>query len=227
LRTTGLDILQQLWSSDISAELACDARNPDDLLLKYKDDQHTWIVIIKQDGVVKIKSIGQKDVPDVDVPISQLVGWIKAELRDRDHREGNYERAKHARQAIQGEGSIAKTSAQEVKVLSAQAKSKKGNRQNVVEQAQVRAATLAQTFLEGPILAIETTDQVLELIKTTRLSDPDSWKKVVQSVSNSERRYIDDVQSELKTMAYNKKDVTNAFIYNFRTSTCIFYDLNA
>lgn len=58
-------------------------------------------------------------------------------------------------------------------VLFAGTKSKKSNRRNIVEQAQGRAATLVNSFLDGPIAAIETTDNVIELLRSTRLSDPE------------------------------------------------------
>jgi translation initiation factor 2-alpha kinase 4 len=66
--------------------------------------------------------------------------------------------------------------------LIAGTKSKKSNRRNIVEQAQSRAATLVNSFLDGPIAAIETTDQVMEILRETRLSDPESWRKATQSV---------------------------------------------
>lgn len=68
LRTTGIDVVEQLWSHDISGELAQDSRSPEDLMSKYREDHHSWIVIIKQDSVLKIKSIGRKEVPDVEIP---------------------------------------------------------------------------------------------------------------------------------------------------------------
>lgn len=110
----------------------------------------------------------------------------------------------------------------------AQTKSKKSNRRNLVEQAQGRAAALVRSFLDGPILVIETTDHVMDLIKETRLSDVDSWRKVGQSVTTAEKRYIVEIHNVMENLALQNKDVTrNSFIYNFRTGSCIYYDLGA
>ncbi|KAF4636697.1 hypothetical protein G7Y89_g1387 [Cudoniella acicularis] len=190
LRTSGIEIVQALWASDISAELAQDSRSPEDLLSKYRDDQHSWIVIIKQDSVLKVKSMARKEVADADISSSQLLAWIRGEIRERDQREGTNHRAKLQRHASQPDTSSGVDHEQDVRVLIAGTKSKKSNRRNIVEQAQAHAATLVQSFLDGPIAAIETTDHVLELIRDTKLSDPDSWRKVTHAVPTAERRYI-------------------------------------
>jgi translation initiation factor 2-alpha kinase 4 len=94
LRSTGIELVQTLWSNDISAELARDSRSPEDLLSKYRDDSYSWIVIIKQDSVVRCKTTGRKDSPDADIPSTQLVAWIRGEMRERDQREGIHNRTK-------------------------------------------------------------------------------------------------------------------------------------
>ncbi|PQE16693.1 putative cpc-3 protein [Rutstroemia sp. NJR-2017a BBW] len=227
LRSTGIELVQTLWSNDISAELARDSRSPEDLLSKYRDDSYSWIVIIKQDSVVRCKTTGRKDIPDADIPSTQLVGWIRGEMRERDQREGIHNRTKLYRQHSQPEASPVDHE-QEVRVLVAGTKSKKSNRRNIVEQAQGRAATLVKSFLNGPIAAIETTDHVMELIRETKLSDPESWRKLTHSVPTAERRYIGEIHDLMSGLAFQNKDITrNAFVYNFRTGMCIYYDLGA
>ena len=226
LRSTGIEILNQLWANDISAELAVDSRSPEDLLSKYRDDQHYWIVIIKQDSILKVKTMGRKEIQDVDIAISQLLPWLASEIRDRDQRDGISDRVKLVRHTSQANTSGAVENEQEVRLLVAQTKSKKSNRRNLVEQAQGRAASLVHSFLDGPILAIETTDHVMDLIRETRLSDADSWRKVSQSVTTTEKKYIGEIYDEMKNLAFSNKDITrNSFIYNFRTGACIYYDL--
>jgi eukaryotic translation initiation factor 2-alpha kinase 4 len=219
--------LNQLWANDISAELAIDSRSPEDLLSKYRDDQHYWIVIRKQDSTLKIKTIGRKEVQDVDMPIAQLVSWLGSEIKERDQRDGISDRAKWVRQSSANPNG-APEHEQEVRVLVAQPKAKKSNRRNLVETAHAQAAFLVQSFLDGPILAIETTDHVMDLIRETRLSDADSWRKVSQSVTTTEKRYIGEIHDMMESLAFQNKDVTrNSFIFNFRTSSCMYYDLGA
>jgi translation initiation factor 2-alpha kinase 4 len=229
LRSAGVDILQTLWKNEISAELARDSRSPEDLLSKYRDDQHSWVVIIKQDSILKVKSMDRKDVSDADIPSTQLLAWLKGEIRDRDQRNGTHNRAKIHRHGSQVDSSGAGAEhEQEVRVLIAGTKSKKSNRRNIVEQAQGRAASLVSEFLDGPIAAIETTDQVMELIRGTRLSDPESWRQVLHAVPTAERRYLGEVHDLMNTLAHQNKEVTrNSFVYNFRTGKCIYYDLGA
>lgn len=228
LRSTGIELLNQLWANDFSAELAVDSRSPEDLLSKYRDDQHYWIVIIKQDSILKVKTVGRKEVQDVDIPILQLLPWLANEMRDRDQRDGISERVKLARHPSQTNPNGIVENEQEVRLLVAQTKSKKSNRRYIVEQAQGRAMSLVNSFLDGPILAIETTDHVMDMIRVTRLSDAESWWKVSQSVTAAEKRYVGEIHDMIKNLAFQNKDVTrNAFIYNFRTGGCIYYDLGA
>lgn len=186
LRSVGLEILQTLWGHKISAELAGDARSPEDLLSRYRDEGHSWIVTIKQDSMLKIKTMGRKDTLDVDMPVKDLLNWLKGEIRERDtSRAVATTRMRGTAVHHQlfegggGGGGDADWAQQEVRVHISQTKSKKVNRQNVVEQVQVTARRIATGFLEGPIVAIETTDAVMDMIQSTRLSDAESWRKGV------------------------------------------------
>ncbi len=75
-------------------------------------------------------------------------------------------------------------------------------------------------------MAIETKDDILEGIIDTRLSDPESWKRFIQSAAPGERQYLGQLQTLLKTMA---KDAaagnSTAVVYNFRTKACLLYNL--
>lgn len=184
---------------------------------------------MKQDNTIKIKTMGRKDVADADVPANQLLSWLKSEIRDRDHRT-----SARSRGAVAASETTANTaeagSEQDVSVLVAQTKSKKFNRQAVVEQAQTSAQRLVQSFLEGPIAAIETTDAVMDMVRGTSLSDSDSWKKVEQSVTTAEKKYVKEIHSMLTAWRWEweaKKGARHAFVYNFRTGNCLYYDLGA
>ncbi|PNY27719.1 Serine/threonine-protein kinase gcn2 [Tolypocladium capitatum] len=227
LRSIGIELLRLLWSHDISAELAKDARSPEDLLSKHRDGTYSWIIIIKQDSMLKIKTMGRNDVADVDIPTAQLLTWLRPQMRDRDSRATVKQRGS-ASQAESLGSAGEKDHEQDVKVLVAQTRSKKFNRRTVVEQAQVSASTLVRSFLDGPILAVETTDQVMDLIGGTRISDYESWRKVEHAVTTSEKKYVQELHDQLDTwrcMHEKKKGSRHSFIYNFRTGTCLYYDL--
>ncbi|QPG97183.1 hypothetical protein C2857_005922 [Epichloe festucae Fl1] len=231
LRSTGIEILQLLWDHDISAEMAKDARSPEDLLSKHRDEKYSWIVVVKPESMLKIKTMSRKDVPDVDLPLSQLMAWLRPELKERDARAFSKLRGSTS-QASESTGPHQNEIQQEqdVKVLVAGTKSKKFNRRQVVDQAQLSAANLVRSFLDGPILAIETTDQVIDLLRETSLSDHDSWKKMEHAVTMNERKYVRELHVQLDTWrsSYERKGKSkHAFIYNFRTGTCVYYDLSA
>lgn len=268
LRSSGIELVQTLWAHCISAELARDARSPEDLLSKYRDESYSWIVIIKQDNMLKIKTMGRKDAPDADIPAKELLNWLKAEMREnRDalmrgtgggggHGHGGMSSGHGAIKFRSGGGHHGgggggfsggmnnsdmnsslflgdrdgEREPQEVHVLVAQTKSKKFNRRQVVEQAQTSAARLLQSFLDGPIAAIETSDNVMEMIRRTSLSDAESWRKVEHNVGTSEKKYVKEIHDMLKGWRWEweaKKGSEHAFVYNFRTGRCIYYDLSA
>ncbi|OLN84913.1 eIF-2-alpha kinase GCN2 [Colletotrichum chlorophyti] len=226
LRSTGIEILQTLWAHNISAELARDARSPEDLLSRNRDEGYSWIIVIKQDAIVKVKTMDKKETPDVDMPLAQLTSWLRAEIRERDSKAMIKSRA-NTQQAETS--AIAETHhEQDVRVLVAQTRSKKFNRRTVVEQAQVSAASLVHSFLDGPILAVETTDQVMDLIRETCLSDGESWRRVEHSVTTAEKKYVREIHDMLLNWkwAWEKKNASrHSFLYNFRTGNCIYYDL--
>ncbi len=236
LRSSGIELLQTLWAHGISAELARDARSPEDLLSSYRDESYSWIVIIKQDNVLKIKTMGRKDAADADITTKELLSWLKSELRDRESRSGTKFRSGAGVVPHSDSAGALPTSAvteheqQDVHVLVAQTKSKKFNRRAVVEQAQASAGRLVQSFLEGPIAAIETSDAVLDLLRGTSLSDPESWRRAEQAVGNAEKKYVREIHDMLRQWRWEweaKRGSGNAFVYNFRTGKCVYYDLGA
>ncbi|KAI0885185.1 serine/threonine-protein kinase gcn2 [Annulohypoxylon maeteangense] len=228
LRTAGIEILSMLWSHDISAELARDSRSPEELTSRNRDETYSWIVIIKQDNVIKIRTMDRKEVPDAEISASQLLPWLRIALRER----GSAKQSEAASSAapISAGASVTPNPDQEVRVLVAGTRSKKFNRLVVIEQAQANAAALLHTFLDGPIAAVETSDVVLDLIQETALSEAETWRRAEQSVDKSERRYVREIHDMLKAWrsAWENKDGgRHAFVYNFRTTKCICYDLGA
>jgi len=254
LRSSGIELVQHLWTHGISAEIARDARSPEDLLTKHRDESYSWIVIIKQDNMLKIKTMGRKDAPDADIPVKELLNWLKSEIRDRDSRSmtkfrsgggisggmmmANIPHSESTNTLVPGGAQ----GEQDVHILVAQTKSKKFNRQQVVEQAQGSANRLLQSFLEGPIAAIETSDAVMDMIRQTSLSDPESWRKVEHNVGTSEKKYVREIHDILKGWRWEWEEAMknpksgkggnggqgseHAFVYNFRTMKCIYYDLS-
>ncbi|KAI0024443.1 anticodon binding domain of tRNAs-domain-containing protein [Xylariomycetidae sp. FL0641] len=228
LRTAGLELCATLWSHDISAEIARDSRTPEELSLRNRDESYSWIIIIKQDSL-KIRTVDRNE-PDLDIPMSQVVSWLKSALRDRGSRLHTTRHAENpaSSAATAPGGNVIPNSEQEVRVLTAGTKSKKFNRRAVIEQAQAKAAGLLQGFIHGPIAAIETSDTTMEIIRRTALSDHEGWRRAEQSVDRNEKRYVKDLHEMLsgwRTAWETTDSPRHAFVYNFRTQNCMYYDL--
>lgn len=80
-------------------------------------------------------------------------------------------------------------------------------------------------FLEGPIVAIETKDEYFEGLRSTKLFDVESWRKLIQNTAADDRAYLRDVHKVLQEISKESQTPRNAFIYNFRSKACIYYDL--
>ncbi|KAL4807775.1 anticodon binding domain of tRNAs-domain-containing protein [Aspergillus unguis] len=232
LRETGVKLTQDLWSNDISAELAVDASSLEVLLTKYREHNHNWIVIAKQDSKergFKVRCLVPKE--EFDVRASELIPWLRSEIRARNIREGAPENLRFSRFASQSEANpSASERTSDVRILVPQHRSKKTNRRNIVEQALTSSREVVENALNGPIAAIDTRDDLFEEIRDTRLSDPDSWRTVIQNAPLTERKYLGQVHELLLDLAAESRaegaeGAGNAFIYNFRTGSCLYYDL--
>ena len=245
LDSVGVDILYELWSNDISVELAEEdhGTNAEKTFAKSKDakEDHSWIVLIKSEDLMKVKTISRKD--EIEVRLSDLTGYLRGEIRERDRLEGRTPRASRLHTSSQQDVNGPETDREaDVKILTSQNKGKKVNRKAIVEEgessatlpksrvlkmlAQQHKAEYLQKCAESPILAIETKDDIFDGIIDTRLSDPESWKKFIQSAAPGERQYLGQLQNLLKDMA--KEAVprnTTSIVYNFRTKSCISYNL--
>lgn len=254
LRTTGIKLIEELWSNNISAELAVDATSLEELMVKYKDSNHRCIVIAKQDSKergFKVRNLVRKE--EFDVRPAELVTWLRSEVQTRHHREGTAD-PRLPRQSSQQEAAAFHERANDVRILVPQHRSKKTNRRNIVESgmgselicilhpfqsekliirdlALVSSREVAENARNGPVAAIDTRDDVLEAIRGTRLSDAESWRTVIQNAPLTERKYLSQVHELLSDLAAENRandsteSYTNAFIYNYRTGSCVYYDL--
>ena len=127
--------MQELWANDVSAELAVDAASLEELLIRYKDDNHSWIVIAKQDSKergLRVKSVTRKE--DFDVRSSELAGWLRSDIRARNHRERVTEPTKLSKHSSQQEpNATVRERDPDVRILPTTHRNKKMNRRNITE----------------------------------------------------------------------------------------------
>jgi translation initiation factor 2-alpha kinase 4 len=240
LRSAGVKLVAELIAHGYTAELSVDAHSIEDILRHYRDDRHSWVIIVKHGLApdkpeLKVKSIAKKE--DTDLRTGDLLNYLRNELRDREAREGSA--AQRSTKAIATSSGTASPSAKNnVDVLIAQHRSKKSNKWSIVEAAQTRSAELLNSFNSAPIVAIESKEEVMNLIRETRLSDPDSWRQAIQKMPIAERKYLQDLHDLLLQYKSRWYEVRNeegkgsgeggkAFVYNFRTGGCLLYDLES
>lgn len=130
-----MKLIEDLWGNGISAELAVDASSLEELIAKYKDNNHRWIVIAKQDSKergFKVRNLVRKE--EFDIRNTELVPWLRSEVQARHQREGNTD-ARQARLPGQQDPFLMneRERANDVRILVPQHRSKKNNRRNIVE----------------------------------------------------------------------------------------------
>ncbi|GAB7346517.1 hypothetical protein MBLNU457_5203t1 [Dothideomycetes sp. NU457] len=226
LRSTGVKLVTTLWAADISAELATDSRSVDDLLGRQRDKLHSWIVMVKYESAPTVKVRNTGTDAENEVATSSLLSHIRSEMRERDMHLIKQRRPPPA--LLRGISHSEQERKANVQVLMSQHRSKKSNKFHIVEAAQQKWRERVEEFKDAPILAIETEDKVLEGLRETRLGDPESWRRAIQSVQLSERKYVQQVHDILQGMRakWEANDgPREACIFNFRSGGCTYYDL--
>lgn len=136
LRSTGIKLLQELWANKISAELIIDADVTEGhihIQNKVEIALHSWTVVIKPDESLKVRSLAKKE--EVDLRMSELMAWLRIEIRDRDRAESkNTDRARVTRNVSHSDGGPSYNDREaDVRIITSLTRSKKFNRRNVVD----------------------------------------------------------------------------------------------
>ena len=230
LRSVGVKLVAELRAQGISAELAVDARSTDGLLSHYAHERHGWIVIVKHAGFssgksdLRVKHMDNRG-ETTDIQSSEVVGYLRGEIRERDHRQGGASRLKLNRQVSHPESTPSERKT-DVHVLIANQKHKKTNKTRIIEDAHERVKDLLAQYSEGPIAAVETKGDFLQNLRNTRFADPESWRKVIREVPLADRQYCQDLMDLIGNLKAQYGDTCRkCFIFNFRTGFCIDYDI--
>lgn len=230
LKTICLAVAAELWTNDIRAELTDLHSSFEELAAAYKNDGHCLVVSVRQDSNaiggfgIRVRALGRQD--EEEVKSTELVTWLKDELKDKQASDAEPFRAKLRREASAGESSAqisVDARPADVIVIQPKHKGKKTNRQHLVDDAGLVVREEARSMIvEAPVLVIEATNEVLEYMRATRMDSPESWKTFFQACPAEETRYLKDVQQTLQEMADNGKH--GAWIYGSKTRACIYYD---
>lgn len=102
-------------------------------MVKYRDHNHRWIVIAKQDSKergFKVRNLMRKE--EFDIRPSELVPWLRSEVQARHHREGVPD-LRQSRHPSQQDALQSQERQNDVRILVPQHRGKKTNRRNIVE----------------------------------------------------------------------------------------------
>ena len=95
----------------------------------------------------------------------------------------------------------------------------------MVEAAHGRVNEVVESLRNGSVASVEMSEELFDFIRETRLSQPDSWRKLVQTAPLADRQYVQEVQQMIvRFKEARAPGIRNCFIYNFRTGGCICYD---
>ena len=226
LASLGIEVLNELWANDISAELAERDRSKSNDYIRVNENKENygWVVLIKSEDTFKVKNTPRKE--ETEVRLSELVSHVRSEIRERDREEGRTTIAKtplHPPSSQIEQSENANNREAEIKVVISQVKTKKVNRKTVVEEARSRAREWRTASQGYPIIAIEMKEYAFDALEKTNIQDPESWKKLVQDAPPNERQYLALIQNTLESM----QETPAVFIYNFRTKQILHYHLGS
>jgi len=226
LRSQAVSLLQELWACGIRAELGQISSGQMNRIPRYKQDGASWLVTIKPGSVtgertLKIKSL-LSSRQDVELKGSELIPWIKSELVERDRRDmiaeqrtapGRVHRYTSSDMTPRTVSDLQPSA--DVRILAADRKGRKINRNTIIDLAQSTAANLSEMYLKCPVVTVDVRADILDEIKFMGLSDTEGWKRLVQNVPAPERKYVLSIQElleEIKTEGHKE-----CWVFSFRT----------
>ncbi|KAK5097358.1 eukaryotic translation initiation factor 2-alpha kinase [Exophiala xenobiotica] len=218
LRGTCIEIVRSVLDAGISAELSEPFEGMEALERTYSDMSKYWLVIVRPVGAtqraIKVRAPSRDET---DVTASELVGHLREEIGERQLATADQPVLRRTR------SSHGASDRENIVILTPQHKSKKVNRAAIVDSARSAAQELAETMSKSyKVLAIDTDDDTLHRIRNTRLSDGETWRTLRHAVALTEREYVQEIQEQL--MDWSKAGQDGAFLCNYKTKTCIFYD---
>lgn len=216
VQSAGLKIVSSLWASEISAELTSSSNT--------STDDHIFTITVRHEASNTVRVVNtEKEGTESDIAIPALSSHLQQELRERESSKSRPPMLlRHASSHYDNEGQG------HVQVLMARHGSKKSNKYQIVGDAREQWTRKLEGAKDAPILAVEARDDLLDAVQQTQLSDAESWRKVVQSVQVSDRQYVQQIQEVLtswRKLWEQGNGSREACVFNFRTQSCVYYDI--
>lgn len=140
LVSNGIEIVTQLWSAGIGAELGIDAdleNGTVQSLAKDAKDNYPWVVLIKNDGTLRVRNSTRRE--ETELVKSELIWWLRNSMRERYRLGGRKDDKARLTRSTSHPESANQTNDREadLRVLMYQNKGKKVNRKTVLEEGKI------------------------------------------------------------------------------------------
>ncbi|KAK9456329.1 kinase-like domain-containing protein [Dipodascopsis uninucleata] len=231
-RELSIEVIQEIWSNGIKAELASAGGTLDFFLNHARNSGINWIVIVKSQlnnwsassKPIKIKNIYRRD--DVELDKGDVTSTLLHEIHERDRATTNN---------LAQVTTVKQPSAvQDVTILTNDperyekgAKQNKGgnrklNKRLIDERAHEAALSSLASLSSAPIFAVDFKLELLSLLSTIPFSQ-DGWRKVINSAPASQRQYLGRLFEAL--MTESDKGSKWAIVFSFRAERVVIVDL--
>lgn len=215
-----LGVFRNIIDAGFSAEVSEQYSTIDELDAAYDDPINYWLVIVRSTGSAqKAIRVRSPQRVETDLLASELIEFLREEIGGSVVNASSSEPTMKRMRSSHGAGNRDR-----VTVLTPEHRSKKINRKIVLDLAEASVQTMTKTMSTTyKVLAIDTDDETLHKLRSTRLNDAETWRTFRHTVPLTEREYTQEIQEQLETWADAGQE--GAFIYNYKTKSCIFYDL--
>lgn len=235
LQSQGIEILQELWSQNIAAELADLSTSLEAISGFYRDQGVGWLVIIKQEHghihwIIKVRNLEKKDEKDLNR--LEVLPHIKSELAEkRNHGNTASTHLIHSNSFSEGE----EQTGLDVQIITNENPRKRVNRRYIADkgrredmqttnnEAIENVSTFVQNLEQLPVYAIETRDDTFDLLRISALGNETSWRHILSNSPAAQKTYLQHLHNILKKEA--KKGIRRCFLYNYRTESVLLYDM--
>jgi eukaryotic translation initiation factor 2-alpha kinase 4 len=250
IRGICLDVLRDLWSHGIRADLVREVHSSEMLVKMAAQDGINWLVVVKQLNSYaqsnfkpfRVKNLAQKI--DIDLGFDELIPHLLMELSaERNGGRlgpiGNRQVAtlapeldidastiKSPRIAGLGDSSNAVAMSNKINILSEAGRLKGGkkNRWLLEENCKAGVNNFLGLLSNAPIYSLDVWDDTLNAIVSASPAQLDEWKRKVVGTAPNQKAYLMNIQVALaKEMARNTKYV---ILYSSKTENLVLYQLN-
>lgn len=239
LRTVCLDVLKDLWTAGVRADLCRDCASSEELLARAQSEGINWIIIVKQhtgysSGAaykpLRIKNVARGD--DTDIDRETVVNYMLMELGDKN----GGATAAPAPASILGlpdasppPSTVDSSEFSNNKITTItnewnkSKSSKRNNQWNDEEERALRhSRSLLSEIQDAPIINIDVKEEILDAILVASLASFDEWRRKVIGIQPSHKPYLAKIYNQLLKL---KETRSTVLLYSPKADKLVLYNL--